>query len=144
MSTHRFDFSIAKSFVFIATLTAVAVGVFSPANARMTLNQCGGKNHSCRMACFVNSPIPPGSDGVDTRLRECLSRCTSGHALCVDAVLTMSREGSGPSPKPAQGAVLPGGGLLEAAPGFNHSGPAATGTVAPRPAAPTASGPIIR
>ena len=131
--------------IVIAMFGSAAVAAFSPAAARMTLSQCIGKHHSCEMGCYVNSPIPPGLESLDPRLKDCINRCGSNHTACVDRAMTMSPKGSDRPPKPTKGGlytVMPGGGLLESGPGFNSAGPAAAGTVAPKPL--PSSGVVIR
>jgi hypothetical protein len=124
-------------------LALAAAAAFSPAVARMTLSQCIGKNGSCRDACYMNSPVLPGNESHDPRLRACLRQCGSSHSVCVDAAMTLSPRGSDGSSQPPKGAInnMPTGGLLDSRSGFGAAGPAPGGTVAPRPPAP---GPIIR
>ncbi|MBM3528830.1 MAG: hypothetical protein FJX62_12130 [Alphaproteobacteria bacterium] len=131
--------------LIVLALGTAAVAASGPASARFSLNQCIGKNESCRMSCYVNSPAPPGMERHDPRLMQCLRQCSSGHAVCVDQAMTMGAKDAGPKstpPKGGLGTVLSTGGLLDTGPGLLQSGPAATG--APVPKAPSAGGGVIR
>ncbi|MBX9842997.1 MAG: hypothetical protein K2Z80_14440 [Xanthobacteraceae bacterium] len=126
----------------IAALALTAAAGFSPAAARMTLNQCISKNESCRAAC---NPFDPKSVELpdSIRVRACERQCERNHGACVDAAMSLSRSGSEGPAQPPKGAInsVPTGGLLDQRSGFGAAGPAPAGAVAPRPPAP---GPVIR
>ena len=133
----REEGEMRKSMLVVATALASAMltsaGEFSPADARMTLNQCRSNETGCHNSCLLSLNGMEYNSSTLYGLKQCLNRCDGNHAACVDFVfnqLAGAIIGGGPSkpPKRPAEAARPGGGLLQSDPGFSPQGPARTGT----------------
>jgi hypothetical protein len=130
----------APSTLIAATALASALltfaGTFSPADARMTLNQCISNRSACRSACFA-AQGPAGKPFPWTlEFQNCLNHCNDNHAACVDFVMggiaVQSTAGSSKPPKPG----VFDGGLLGTSHDLSTQGPTGAGSPLSAPAAP--------
>ena len=126
----------------LASAMLTAAGGFSPADARMSLNQCISNRASCRSACFAAQGPAGHSFPWTLGFQYCLNHCDDNHAACVDFAMSNSRSASdgGPSTKPPKRPGVLDGGLLAPDQGFSTQAPSATGS--PVRTAPT--GPSLR
>ena len=124
----------------LASPMLISTGAFSPADARVTLNQCIGNRSACEQRCVRThaNAIPWTNDYYHYQL--CYAACQSNHAACVDfamSQMTAVDGGTKPPRRPRGNTVAPTGalldrGLLQPNWGFGTQAPAPTG----RPAAP--------
>ena len=130
----------APTMLIAATALASALltfaGAFSPADARMTLNQCIANRDACRHACFAAGG-PAGKPFPWTlEFQNCLNHCSDNHAACVDFVMgSIAVQSTGGSSKPPK---IFDGGLLGNGHDLSTQGPVGSGSPLAAPTAPAA------
>lgn len=119
----------------LASAMLASSGGFSPADARVTLNQCRSNETACHQRCLLSLNGMEYNSSTLYGLKQCLNKCDSNHAACVDFVFSQSAgaiiDGGGPPKKPPKRpaeAAPPSAGILDSGPVFSPQGPARTGS----------------
>jgi hypothetical protein len=129
----------ATTMLIAATALLAVAGEFSPADARMTLNQCISNRAACRSACFAAQGPAGHSFPWTVEFQYCLNHCNDNHSACVDFVMGgIAVQSTGGSSKPPKPGVFDGG-LLGTSHDLSTQGP--TGAGAPLQTAPAAPAP---